>query len=171
MSFEDIWLHLPSLSAEPTDRNHANLSQYEFHHWWQWSSSIFFETCQDYLKTHHDLPIEEIRYAGIVIYIRQHGTEQLSDQVKTNCQKNFWENWKQDTWYESDLKILSIPSFSAFHWSPSISSLKKSWKRLEVYKNYQHLYDFGEWQSYSLTFPPFTYTIKTKNMCQQPGYT
>ncbi len=29
------------LSAEPTDRNHANLSQYEFHHWWQWSSSFF----------------------------------------------------------------------------------------------------------------------------------
>ena len=54
------------------------------------TSSIFgtsslvnlFETCQDYLKIHHDLPIEEIRdMLEIVIYIRQHGTGQLSIQV------------------------------------------------------------------------------------------
>lgn len=34
-----------------------------------------FQKCQDYLKTHHDLPIEEISdMLEVVIYIRQHGT-------------------------------------------------------------------------------------------------
>ena len=58
----------------------------------------FFETCQNYLKTHHDLPIEEIRYMlEVVIHIRQHGTEQLSDQVKQTIQKLWEKIEKQDT--------------------------------------------------------------------------
>ena len=68
------------------------------------SSSLvdFFETCQDYLKTHHDLPIEEIRdMLEIVIHIRQHGTEQLSDQVKQTVKKLWEKIEKQDTWYEN----------------------------------------------------------------------
>ena len=54
----------------------------------------FFETCQNYLKIHHDLPIEEIRdMLEVVIHIRQHGTEQLSDQVKQTI-KNFGKKLK-----------------------------------------------------------------------------
>ena len=58
------------------------------------SPSSFLETCQDYLKTHYDLPIEEIRdMLEIVIHIRRHGTEQLSDQVKQTI-KNFGKKLK-----------------------------------------------------------------------------
>ena len=79
------------------------------------SSSLihFLETCQSYLKSHHDLPIEEIRdMLEVVIHIRQHGTEQLSDQVKQTIKKLWEKIEKQDTWYESDLKILNTILFS-----------------------------------------------------------
>ena len=47
-----------------------------------------FQKCQDYLKTHYDLPIEEIRdMLEVVIHIRQYDTEKLSDQVKQTVKK------------------------------------------------------------------------------------
>ena len=53
----------------------------------------FFETCQNYLKTHHDLPIEEIRdMLEVVIHIRQHGTETTVRPSETNCQKTLGKN-------------------------------------------------------------------------------
>ena len=85
------------------------------------TSSIFgtsslvnlFETCQDYLKIRHDLPIEEIRdMLEVVIYIRQHGTGQLSIQVEQTVKKLWEKIEEQDTWYESDLKILNTILFS-----------------------------------------------------------
>ena len=48
----------------------------------------------------------------VVIHIRQHGTEQLSDQVKQTIKKLWEKIEKQDTWYESDLKILNTILFS-----------------------------------------------------------
>ncbi|HFM9578008.1 TPA: helix-turn-helix domain-containing protein, partial [Streptococcus pneumoniae] len=73
----------------------------------------FFETCQDYLKTHHDLPIEEIRdMLEVVIYIRQHGAGELSDHAEQVVKKLWRKIEKQDTWYESDLKILNTILFS-----------------------------------------------------------
>ena len=129
----------------------------------------FFETCQNYLKTHHDLPIEEIRdMLEVVIHIRQHGTEQLSDQVKQTIKKLWEKIEKQDTWYESDLKILNIILFS-FPIDHLHLITGKILQRLEVYKNYQHLYDLR--MAILLNLSTIYLYHQDKNMCQQICYT
>ena len=129
----------------------------------------FFETCQDYLKTHHDLPIEEIRdMLEIVIHIRQHGTEQLSDQVKQTVKKLWEKIEKQDTWYENDLKILNTILFS-FPIEHLHLITEKILQRLEVYKNYQHLYELRV--AILLNLSTIYLYNQDKNMCQQICYT
>ena len=129
----------------------------------------FFETCQNYLKTHHDLPIEEIRdMLEIVIHIRQHGTEKLSDQVKQTVKKLWEKIEKQDTWYESDLKILNTILFS-FPIEHLHLITGKILQRLEVYKNYQHLYDLR--MAILLNLSTIYLYHQDKNMCQQICYT
>ncbi|WP_322109020.1 helix-turn-helix domain-containing protein [Streptococcus pneumoniae] len=100
-----------------------------------------FQKCQDYLKTHHDLPIEEIRdMLEVVIYLRQHGAGELSKHAEQVVKKLWKKIEKQDTWYESDLKILNTILFSfPIEYLHLITG--KILQRLEVYKNYQHLYD------------------------------
>ena len=128
-----------------------------------------FQKCQDYLKTRHDLPIEEIRdMLEVVIHIRQHGTEQLSDQVK-QIVKKLWEKIeKQDTWYENDLKILNTILFS-FPIDHLHLITGKILQRLEVYKNYQHLYDLR--MAILLNLSTIYLYHQDKNMCQQICYT
>ena len=129
----------------------------------------FFETCQNYLKTHHDLPIEEIRdMLEVVIHIRQHGTEQLSDQVKQTVKKLWEKIEKQDIWYESDLKILNTILFS-FPIEHLHLITGKILQRLEVYKNYQHLYDLR--MAILLNLSTIYLYHQDKNMCQQICYT
>ena len=129
----------------------------------------FFETCQDYLKTHHDLPIEEIRdMLEIVIHIRQHGTEQLSDQVQQTVKKLWEKIEKQDTWYENDLKILNTILFS-FPIEHLHLITGKILQRLEVYKNFQHLYDLR--MAILLNLSTIYLYHQDKNMCQQICYT
>ena len=129
----------------------------------------FLETCQNYLKTHHDLPIEEIRdMLEVVIHIRQHGTEQLSDQVKQTIKKLWEKIEKQDTWYESDLKILNTILFS-FPIDHLHLITGKILQRLEVYKNYQHLYDLR--MAILLNLSTIYLYHQDKNMCQQICYT
>ena len=129
----------------------------------------FFETCQNYLKTHHDLPIEEIRdMLEVVIHIRQYGTEQLSEQVKQTIQKLWEKIEKQDTWYESDLKILNTILFS-FPIEHLHLITGKILQRLEVYKNYQHLYDLR--MAILLNLSTIYLYHQDKNMCQQICYT
>ena len=129
----------------------------------------FFETCQNYLKTHHDLPIEEIRdMLEVVIHIRQHCTEQLSDQVKQTIQKLWEKIEKQDTWYESDLKILNTILFS-FPIDHLHLITGKILQRLEVYKNYQHLYDLR--MAILLNLSTIYLYHQDKNMCKQICYT
>ena len=128
-----------------------------------------FQKCQDYLKTHHDLPIEGIRdMLEVVIHIRQHGTEQLSDQVQQTIKKLWEKIEKQDTWYESDLKILNTILFSL-----PIEHLHlitgKILQRLEVYKNYQHLYDLR--MTILLNLSTLYLYNQDKNMCKQICYT
>ena len=135
------------------------------------SSSLvhFFKTCQAYLKTHHDLPIEEIRdMLEVVIHIRQHGTEQLSDQVKQTVKKLWEKIEKQDTWYENDLKILNTILFS-FPIEHLHLITEKILQRLEVYKNYQHLYDLR--MAILLNLSTIYLYHQDKNMCQQICYT
>ena len=129
----------------------------------------FFETCQNYLKTHHDLPIEEIRdMLEVVIHIRQHGTEQLSDQVKQTVKKLWEKIEKQDTWYENDLKILNTILFS-FPIEHLHLITEKILQRLEVYKNYQHLHDLRV--TILLNLSTIYLYNQDKNMCQQICYT
>ena len=128
-----------------------------------------FQKCQAYLKSHHDLPIEEIRdMLEIVIHIRQHGTEQLSDQVKQTVKKLWEKIEKQDTWYESDLKILNTILFS-FPIDHLHLITEKILQRLEVYKNYQHLYDLR--MAILLNLSTIYLYHQDKNMCQQICYT
>ena len=128
-----------------------------------------FQKCQDYVKTHHDLPIEEIRdMLEVVIHIRQHGTEQLSDQVKQTIKKLWEKIEKQDTWYENDLKILNTILFS-FPIEHLHLITGKILQRLEVYKNYQHLYDLR--MAILLNLSTIYLYHQDKNMCQQICYT
>ena len=128
-----------------------------------------FQKCQNYLKTRHDLPIEEIRdMLEVVIHIRQHGTEKLSDQVKQTVTKLWEKIEKQDTWYESDLKILNTILFS-FPIEHLHLITGKILQRLEVYKNYQHLYDLR--MAILLNLSTIYLYHQDKNMCQQICYT
>ena len=128
-----------------------------------------FQKCQDYLKTHHDLPIEEIRdMLEVVMYIRQHGAGELSDHAEQVVKKLWRKIEKQDTWYESDLKILNTILFSL-----PIEHLHlitgKILQRLEVYKNYQHLYDLR--MTILLNLSTLYLYNQDKNMCKQICYT
>ena len=129
----------------------------------------FFETCQNYLKTHHDLPIEEIRdMLEVVIYIRQHGAGELSDHAEQVVKKLWRKIEKQDTWYENDLKILNTILFS-FPIEHLHLITEKILQRLEVYKNYQHLYDLR--MTILLNLSTIYLYHQDKNMCQQICYT
>ena len=128
-----------------------------------------FQKCQNYLKTYHDLPIEEIRdMLEVVIHIRQYDTEKLSDQVKQTVKKLWEKIEKQDTWYESDLKILNTILFS-FPIEHLHLITEKILQRLEVYKNYQHLYDLR--MAILLNLSTIYLYHQDKNMCQQICYT
>ena len=128
-----------------------------------------FQKCQSYLKSHHDLPIEEIRdMLEVVIHIRQHGTEQLSDQVKQTVTKLWEKIEKQDIWYENDLKILNTILFS-FPIEHLHLITEKILQRLEVYKNYQHLYELRV--AILLNLSTIYLYNQDKNMCQQICYT
>ncbi len=141
------------------------------------TSSIFgtsslvnlFETCQDYLKVHHDLPIEEIRdMLEVVIYIRQHGTGQLLIQVEQTVKKLWEKIEKQDTWYESDLKILNTILFS-FPIEHLHLITEQILQRLEEYKNYRHLYELR--MTILLNLSTIYLYNQDKNTCQQICYT
>ncbi|AYF96658.1 helix-turn-helix family protein [Streptococcus mitis] len=128
-----------------------------------------FQKCQNYLKTRHDLPIEEIRdMLEVVIYLRQHGTGELSDQVKQTINKLWEKIEKQDTWYENDLKILNTILFS-FPIEHLHLITEKILQRLEVYKNYQHLYELRV--AILLNLSTIYLYNQDKNMCQQICYT
>ena len=128
-----------------------------------------FQKCQNYLKTRHDLPIEEIRdMLEVVIYLRQHGTGQLSIQVEQTVKKLWEKIEKQDTWYENDLKILNTILFS-FPIEHLHLITEKILQRLEVYKNYQHLYELRV--AILLNLSTIYLYNQDKNMCQQICYT
>ena len=128
-----------------------------------------FQKCQNYLKTRHDLPIEEIRdMLEVVIYLRQHGTGELSDQVKQTIKKLWEKIEKQDTWYENDLKILKTILFS-FPIEHLHLITGKILQRLEVYKNFQHLYELRV--AILLNLSTIYLYNQDKNMCKQICYT
>ena len=128
-----------------------------------------FQKCQDYLKTHHDLPIEEISdMLEVVIYIRQHGIGELSDHAEQVVKKLWRKIEKQDTWYENDLKILNTILFR-FPIEHLHLITGKILQRLEIYKNYQHLYDLR--MAILLNLSTIYLYNQDRNMCKQICYT
>ena len=102
--------------------------------------SKLLKKCQYYLKTHHDLPIQQLQdMLEIVIYIRENGIEKLSSKID-NIVNRLWDNIeKQDTWYESDLKVLNTILF-AFPMEYIHQITEKILERLEVYKHYSPVF-------------------------------
>ena len=168
MSFEEFeyicYLYQPSQRAEII-QSYLNMSSI------LGTSELekLFQKCQDYLKTHHDLPIEEISdMLEVVIYIRQHGTGELSDHAEQVVKKLWRKIEKQDTWYESDLKILNTILFT-FPIEHIHLITGKILQRLEVYKNYQHLYDLR--MAILLNLSTLYLYNQDRNMCKQICYT
>ena len=104
----------------------------------------------------------------VVIYIRQHGTGELSDHAEQVVKKLWRKIEKQDIWYESDLKILNTILFS-FPIEHLHLITEKILQRLEIYKNYQHLY--GLRMTILLNLSTLYLYNQNKNMCQQICYT
>ena len=168
MSFEEFeyicYLYQPSQRAEII-QSYLNMSSI------LGTSELekLFQKCQDYLKTHHDLPIEEISdMLEVVIYIRQHGTGELSDHAEQVVKKLWRKIEKQDTWYENDLKILNTILFR-FPIEHLHLITGKILQRLEIYKNYQHLYDLR--MAILLNLSTLYLYNQDRNMCKQICYT
>ena len=104
----------------------------------------------------------------VVIYIRQHGTGELSDHAEQVVKKLWRKIEKQDTWYESDLKILNTILFT-FPIEHIHLITEKILQRLEVYKNYQHLYDLR--MAILLNLSTIYLYNQDRNMCKQICYT
>lgn len=62
--------------------------------------------CQQYLKHHHDVPIQNIyRYTQILIELRTKGFQ--NNQLLNQLARDIWKDLEpMDTWYSSDLKLL-----------------------------------------------------------------
>ena len=103
-----------------------------------------------------------------VIYIRQHGTGELSEHAEQVAKKLWKKIEKQDTWYESDLKILNTILFSfPIEYLHLITG--KILQRLEIYKNYPHLYELR--MTILLNLSTLYLYNQDKNMCKQICYT
>ena len=95
--------------------------------------------CISYLKKHHDIPIEQLLdRLDIVTHVRKFGGYSQDEKFQKLTQK-IWTNLeKQNTWYESDLKLLSnilfhFPLDSVKAITPQILD------SLEKYKNYHNI--------------------------------
>ena len=87
---------------------------------------------------------------------------------ETDYQKALGKIEKQDTWYESDLKILNTILFNfPIEYLHLITG--KILQRLEVYKNYQHLYELR--MTILLNLSTLYLYNQDKNMCKQICYT
>lgn len=71
------------------------------------------QLCEQYLKTHHDVPIEKLLDSLIVfINVRKYGFLEPTEELQA-VTKKIWDYLdKQDDWYERDLKLLSAILFS-----------------------------------------------------------
>lgn len=99
------------------------------------------ELCEKYLRTEYDLPIQHIYdLAKLYISIRKNGVKTLNKQAST-ITKQFWNYLeKEDTWYESDFRILAS---ILHHFSIDTVHLitDKILENLEKYKNYKNFHN------------------------------
>ena len=101
------------------------------------------KTAQNYLKTHHDIPIEHIvDRLEITIHVREHGGYSDDDKFR-QITKKIWEYLeKQNTWYESDLKLLQT---ILFHF-PIEKINFITGKVIESLEKYSDYHDIKYWQ-------------------------
>lgn len=95
--------------------------------------------CEDYLKTHHDFPIEQLyKRLQVHLHVRKHGFQHFSSEIKEIiCE--LWDYLeKQDTWYESDFNILSSILF--YFPEETITSITQQiLNSLEKYEGYKNI--------------------------------
>ncbi|EDK73531.1 hypothetical protein CGSSp3BS71_08401 [Streptococcus pneumoniae SP3-BS71] len=104
----------------------------------------------------------------VVIYIRPHASGEISnqkEQVVKELERNFEKQYPSNL---RNLKILNTVIFS-FHIQFLHLNSGKILQRLEVYKNYQHLYDLRI--AILLNLSPLYLSNQDKNMCKQICYT
>lgn len=99
------------------------------------------QLCEDYLKKHHDVPVQQLLDLVIVLYnVRKHGFLEPTDELQTVTEK-IWDYLdKQDDWYERDFKLLSAILFS-FPLETVAETTEKLLTRLEKYKDYHNIND------------------------------
>ncbi|HEV9835018.1 TPA: Rgg/GadR/MutR family transcriptional regulator Rgg1518 [Streptococcus pneumoniae] len=94
------------------------------------------EKCQKYLKTHHDVPIQNIyRHTKIVTELRTKGFK--NNHVLKDLYEEIWDYLESmDTWYISDLKLLGTILF--FFPSENLPLLiDRIMKTIEKYKYFR----------------------------------
>ena len=108
------------------------------------------------------------RYAGSCHLYPSTWNRTAFNPSRTNGQKLWEKIEKQDTWYESDLKILNTILFS-FPIEHLHLITEQILQRLEEYKNYRHLYELR--MTILLNLSTIYLYNQDKNTCQQICYT
>ncbi|WP_105154733.1 helix-turn-helix domain-containing protein [Streptococcus suis] len=69
---------------------------------------VLLKKCQDYLKTHQDLPIQHLSELSEIMYkVRKSGIEDIEESTKKLTEKIWKELEKRDNWYWSDIRMLN----------------------------------------------------------------
>lgn len=69
---------------------------------------VLLKKCQDYLKSHQDLPIQHIAELSEIMYrIRKSGIEEMRESTQKLTEKIWKELEKRDVWYWSDIRMLN----------------------------------------------------------------
>ncbi|MCY7171135.1 helix-turn-helix domain-containing protein [Streptococcus gallolyticus subsp. gallolyticus] len=65
------------------------------------------QQCQEYLQTHHDIPIQQLLdRLTVTIHVREFGGESKDTTFQETTQKIWHYLEKQNTWYQNDFKLL-----------------------------------------------------------------
>ncbi|MGT2829744.1 Rgg/GadR/MutR family transcriptional regulator [Streptococcus hillyeri] len=105
------------------------------------SLSKLLEDCKTYLKTHHDVPIQNLYHSlQIILEIRKNGIE--NNETLQSMTQSIWNYLEpMDTWYISDLKFLGTILYH-FDIETLPHIVEKILSSLEKYKNYRDIKPF-----------------------------
>lgn len=105
------------------------------------SMSKLLEDCKTYLKTHHDVPIQNLYHSlQIILEIRKNGIE--NNETLQSRAQSIWNYLEpMDTWYISDLKFLGTILYH-FDIETLPHIVEKILSSLEKYKNYRDIKPF-----------------------------
>lgn len=107
---------------------------------------VLLKKCQDYLKSHQDLPIQHIAELSEIMYrIRKSGIEEMRESTQKLTEKIWKELEKRDVWYWSDIRMLNTILYF-FPIDTVHLFTERILKTLDKYKDYK----------YCLTFYVFT---------------